>query len=79
MKRALDQWYGGISIADKKITNLKYADDTTLIVCLSIVYKCAVFLGKEESLKSFTREELFTFINEIFLQTIRVLLLTAAL
>ncbi|CAH2108374.1 unnamed protein product [Euphydryas editha] len=31
MRRALDDWQGGISIGGKKISNLRYADDTTLI------------------------------------------------
>lgn len=31
MRKALDEWHGGISIVGKKITNLRYADDTTLI------------------------------------------------
>lgn len=31
MRRSLDEWSGGITIAGKKITNLRFADDTTLI------------------------------------------------
>lgn len=30
MRRALDGWEGGISIGGRKISNLRYADDTTL-------------------------------------------------
>ena len=31
MREALEYWDGGISIGGRMITNLKYADDTTLI------------------------------------------------
>ena len=31
MREALEYWDGGISIGDRRITNLRYADDTTLI------------------------------------------------
>lgn len=31
MRRALDDYEGGISIGGKKLTNLRYADDTTLL------------------------------------------------
>jgi hypothetical protein len=31
MRRALDGWKGGVSIGGKKLSNLRYADDTTLI------------------------------------------------
>ena len=31
MKEALEDWDGGISIGGRRITNLRYADDTTLI------------------------------------------------
>lgn len=32
MRRALDNYDGGISIGDKKLNNLRYADDTTILV-----------------------------------------------
>ena len=32
MREALEDWDGGISIGDRRITNLRYADDTPLIV-----------------------------------------------
>lgn len=32
MRRALDNWAGGITIGGNKISNLRYADDTTLFV-----------------------------------------------
>ena len=31
MREALEDWDGGISIGGRRITNLRYADDTTLI------------------------------------------------
>ena len=31
MRQALEDWDGGISIGGKRITNLRYADDTILI------------------------------------------------
>ena len=31
MREALENWYGGISIGGRRITKLRYADDTTLI------------------------------------------------
>lgn len=31
MRKVLKNWHGGISVARKKISNLRYADDTTLI------------------------------------------------
>ena len=31
MREALEYWDGGISIGGRRITNLRYADDTTLI------------------------------------------------
>ena len=31
MREALENWDGGISIGSRKITNLRYTDDTTLI------------------------------------------------
>ena len=31
MREALEDWDGGISIGGRMITNLRYADDTTLI------------------------------------------------
>lgn len=31
MRRALDGWNGGVTIGGKKLSNLRYADDTTLI------------------------------------------------
>ena len=46
MRKALDEWSGGISIAGKKITNLRFADDTTLIAA-----------SEEEMLKLLNRVE----------------------
>ena len=31
MREALEDWDGGISIGGRRITNLRYADDTILI------------------------------------------------
>ena len=31
MREELEDWYEGISIGGRRITNLRYADDTTLI------------------------------------------------
>ena len=31
MREALEDWDGGISIGGRRITNMRYADDTTLI------------------------------------------------
>ena len=31
MRKALDQWEGGIGIGGRVVTNLRNADDTTLI------------------------------------------------
>lgn len=31
MRKVLENWHGGISVVGKRISNLRYADNTTLI------------------------------------------------
>ena len=39
MRRALDDWDGGLSVGGRKLSNLRYADDTTLIATDAVELK----------------------------------------
>ena len=47
----LDEAQAGIKIAGRNITNLRYADDTTLMAEIKEELKCLLFKVKEESEK----------------------------
>ena len=48
----LDESEGGIKIARRNINNLRYADDTTLMVEIEEELKCLLMRVKEESEKA---------------------------
>ena len=48
----LDEAHAGIKIAGRKINNLKYADDTTLMAESKGELKSVLLKGKQESEKS---------------------------
>ena len=53
----LDEAQGGIKIARRNINNLRYADDTTLMVESEVELKSLLMKVKEESRKSWLKAQ----------------------
>ncbi len=49
IKRALDNWNGGLSIGGWRLSNLRYADDTTLLASSQDELSAVLHKVKEES------------------------------
>ena len=49
MRRVLENWNGGLSIGGYKLSNLRYADDTTLVATIALELEELLLIVKAKS------------------------------